>query len=53
MYDYFKKNKIVYQDVLLNDLNYKIPFKLSNENIENCLKTLLEKEHIKKTIHKF
>lgn len=45
-YDYIKKNKTFTKDVLLTELGYKIPFKITDEQIETCIKTLLDKEHI-------
>ena len=46
MYDYIKKNKIFYKDVLFTDLQYKVPFKLTDEYINTVIQTLLDKEHI-------
>ena len=43
---YIKKNKTFTKDVLLTELGYKIPFKITDEQIETCIKTLLDKEHI-------
>ena len=45
-YDYIKKNKLFYRDVLFTEIQYKIPFKLNDEYINTVIKTLLDKEHI-------
>ena len=47
LYDYIKKNKYCYEDVLLTDLQYKIPFKLNIDYIQTAIKTAISKEHIK------
>lgn len=46
LYDYMKKTKTFTKTILETDLQYKIPFKITNEQIEMCIKTLLDKEHI-------
>jgi hypothetical protein len=46
MYDYIKKNRTFTKDVLITELAYKIPFKINHEQIDESIKTLLEKEHI-------
>jgi len=46
LYDYIKKNKTFTKDVLITELGYKIPFKINEEQINSCILTLLEKEHI-------
>ena len=46
LYDYIKKNKSFVKDVLLTELEYKIPFKFTQEQIDNAIKTLIDKEHI-------
>ena len=48
LYDYIKKNKFITNDVLLNDLQYKIPFKINIDQINNAIKTAIEKDHLKK-----
>ena len=46
LYDYIKKTKTFTKTILETELQYKIPFKITNEQIEMCIKTLLDKEHI-------
>lgn len=46
LYDYIKKNKTFTKDVLITEIQYKIPFKINQEHIELGIKTLLEKEDI-------
>lgn len=46
LYDYMKKTKTFTKTILETELQYKIPFKITNEQIEMCIKTLLDKEHI-------
>jgi hypothetical protein len=48
LYDYIKKNKFGTTDVFLTELQYKIPFKINIDQINNAIKIALEKEHIKK-----
>lgn len=45
-YDYIKKNKIFTKDELVIELGYKIPFKISQQHIENVIEILINKEHI-------
>jgi hypothetical protein len=47
LYDYIKKNKYCLEDILLTELQYKIPFKLTLEHIQKAIKTAISKEHIK------
>lgn len=46
IYDYIKKNRTFTKDVLITELQYKIPFKINLEQIDSVIKTLLDKEHI-------
>lgn len=46
LYDYIKKNRTFTKDVLITELGYKIPFKINSEQIDTCIKTLMDKEHI-------
>ena len=46
LYDYMKKTKTFTKTILETELQYKIPFKITNEQIVTCIKTLLDKEHI-------
>lgn len=46
LYDYIKKNKTFTKDILVSELEYKIPFKITEEQIDFGIKTLLDKEHI-------
>jgi hypothetical protein len=45
-YDYIKKNKTFMKDTLITELGYKIPFKISQQQIDDAIKTLIDKEHI-------
>ena len=46
VYDYIKKNKTFTKDLLISELQYIIPFKFSQEQIDNIVKNLIDKEHI-------
>ena len=46
LYDYIKKNKTFVKDILITELGYKIPFKMSQQQIDDAIKTLIDKEHI-------
>jgi hypothetical protein len=46
LYDYVKKNRTFTKDVLITELQHKIPFKINHEQIELGVKTLLDKEDI-------
>jgi RecG-like helicase len=46
MYSYIKKNKTFRKDILINEIQPKIPFKVTQEQIENAIKILLDKEDI-------
>ena len=46
LYDYIKKNRTFTKDVLITELQHKIPFKINLEQIESGIKTLLDKEDI-------
>jgi hypothetical protein len=45
-YDYIKKNKTFMKDTLITELGYKIPFKISQQQIDDVIKILIDKEHI-------
>ena len=47
LYDYVKKNKFFVKDVLINDLQYKIPFKIDMNHIDQAVEIAIKKEHIK------
>ena len=46
VYDYIKRNKTFVKDILITELGYKIPFKISQQQIDDVIKTLIDKEHI-------
>jgi len=46
---YAKKNKFFSKDVLIEYLQYNIPFKLNEEYIENAIKEAIGKEYIELT----
>jgi hypothetical protein len=46
LYDYIKKNKTFVKDILITELAYKIPFKISHQQIDDAIKILIDKEHI-------
>ena len=46
VYDYIKRNKTFVKDILITELGYKIPFKISHQQIDDAIKTLIDKEHI-------
>lgn len=41
-----KKINYFFRDVLFTELQYKIPFKLTDQSVDLVIKTLLDKEHI-------
>ena len=50
LYNYIKKNKTFVKDVLITELGYKIPFKISLQQIDDAIKILIDKEHITEII---
>jgi len=49
MYDYIKKNKSFAKNTIKSDLEYKIPFKISDDELNTIIETLLNNEYITKT----
>ena len=46
--DYGKKNKFFSEDVLLENISYKIPFKIEKQMFDNCLQDVINKEFFEK-----
>ena len=48
LYDYVKKNSTFVKDILINELEYKVPFKITQNQIDEVLEILLTQNHITK-----
>lgn len=46
--DYGKKNKFFSEDVLLENISYKIPFKIDKQMFDNCIQDAVDKEFFEK-----
>lgn len=46
LYDYVKKNSTFVKDILINELEYKVPFKITQNQIDEVIEILLSQNHI-------
>jgi len=48
--DFIKKNSVIYEDTIIEQLQFKIPFNLTSIMISNALENALNNNHIEKVI---